>query len=76
MVNEIESLDPVKCAVTVGRTRRDGSVPAGLEPPNVVRLVRKMDALLNLLDSTADALAATTDLMDDGTGSGFKQTIQ
>ena len=76
LVNEVEALDPVTCAVTVGRSRRDGSVPIGLEPPNILRLAGKLDAVLNLLDSTADALAATTNLMKDGTDPGFAPTIQ
>jgi len=61
LVAELESLDPVTCAVTVGKCRRDGSVPHNLEPPNVVRFATKLDALLDLLDATADALAATWD---------------
>lgn len=76
LINEVDALDPVECAVTIGRSRRDGSVPAGLEPTNIVRLAGKLDGLLNLLDSTADALAATTDLTADDTGPGFTPTIQ
>jgi hypothetical protein len=44
---------------------------------------RRMDALLELLDSTADALAAEWDLRSDGAGidadwngGGFEPTIQ
>jgi hypothetical protein len=76
LVSEVESLDPVTCSVTTGRSRRDGSVPPGLEPTNIARLARKLDALLNLLDSTADALAATTGMIDDETGHGINPTIQ
>lgn len=50
--------------------------------PNVVRFAGRLDALLNLLDATADALAATWDLQQEGTidenvhkGDGFKSTI-
>src|ERR1019366_9156751 len=61
LVNELEALDPVSCAVQSGSRGRDGSVPHQLQPPNVVRFAGKLDALLDLLDVTADALAATWD---------------
>jgi hypothetical protein len=48
-----------------------------------VQFVRKLDGLLDLLDSTADALAATWDMQRDGisaeellAGDDFKPTIQ
>jgi hypothetical protein len=73
VVAELESLDPVVSAVTVGRSRRDGSVPHQLEPPKIVQFAKRLDALLDLLDVTADALAAMwdqqaieTDLYGDG----------
>ena len=34
-------------------------MPDQLLPPNVVRLAKKLDGLLDLLDATASALAAT-----------------
>lgn len=76
-VSELEELDPVACAATVGRSRRDGSVPPQLEPPNVVRFAKKLDALLDLLDVTTDALAAMGDQqvgVEDEMG--LKPTIQ
>jgi hypothetical protein len=47
--------------VRSGNRRPDGWVPQQLPPPNVVQIARKLDALLDLLDTTADALAATWD---------------
>jgi len=61
LVNELEALDPVACAVQPGSRRSDGCVPDQLQPLNVVRFARKLDALLDLLEVTADALAATWD---------------
>jgi hypothetical protein len=81
VVNELESLDPVSIAVRSGSRARDGSVPNQLQPPNVVQFAEKLDCLLNLLDSTADALAAEWELRSEaptevnGNG-GFDPTIQ
>ena len=60
-VNELEALDPVSCAVNSDSRRSDGSVPHQLQPPDVVQFAKKLDALLDLLDVTADALAARWD---------------
>jgi hypothetical protein len=78
LVNELESLDPVSCAVQSGSRARDGSVPHQLQPPNVVQFARKLNALLDLLDVTADALAAKWDQMsgDEKFHDNFKLTIQ
>jgi hypothetical protein len=77
VIAELESLDPVACAVMVGRSPRDGSVPPQLEPPKIVQFAKKLDALLDLLDMIADALAATGDQQVSGeNGLGFKPTIQ
>jgi hypothetical protein len=62
VVNELEALDPVSIAVQSGSPARDGSVSYQLQPPNVVRFAKQLDFLLNLLDSTTDALAAEWDL--------------
>jgi hypothetical protein len=58
-VNEVESFDPVSRAIrsarsaeTASENYRDFDLPA---------FARKLDALLDLLDSTTDALAATWD---------------
>jgi hypothetical protein len=59
-------------------------VPPQLQPPNVVQFAEKLDCLLELLDSTADALAAEWDMqtgaapLDDELhgGSDIEPTIQ
>jgi hypothetical protein len=61
LVYELEALDPVSCAVQSRNRRPDGWVPPQLQPPNVVRVAKKLDGLLDLLDMTADALAAKWD---------------
>lgn len=62
LINELEALEPASCAVHPSSRGRDGSVPHQLRPPNVVRLAKKLDGLLDLLNVTTDALAATWDL--------------
>jgi len=77
LVGELEAADPVVSAVMSIDRRRDGSVPPFLEPLKVVGLSRKLDAVLDLLDTTTDALAAL-----DGHGAsesgtpGFPWVIQ
>src|SRR5580698_5511437 len=61
LVGKLEELDPVALAVFPGNRRPDGWVPDQLLPPNVVQIAKRLDALLDLLDSTSDALAATDD---------------
>lgn len=61
LLSELEALDPVAVAVQSRNRRPDGWVPLQLQPPNVVKTAKKLDALLDLLDSTADALAAVGD---------------
>jgi hypothetical protein len=59
-------------------------VPPQLQPPNVVRFAKRLDALIDLLAATADSLAAAWDLQRDGIssesdlddGGVFKLTIQ
>jgi hypothetical protein len=76
LMNELEELDPVALAVQLQNRRPGGWVPNPLLPPKVVRLAEKLDGLLDLLDSTADGLAATADLMKlDASDPGF-ETIQ
>lgn len=81
LVSELESLDPVAVAVRPGNRRSDGWVPNQLLPPNVVRLAKRLDGLLDLLGATADALAATSDQQASSeeqfhTGDDFTPTIQ
>ncbi len=61
LVNELEAMDPVSCAVQSGRLGRNGSVPQEINPSNIVKFAKQLDGLLDLLDATADALAATWD---------------
>jgi len=83
VVGELEALDPVAVAMRPGNRRPDGWVPNQLLPPNVVQFAKMLDGLLNLLESTADALAATGDMQRDGisadellAGDDFGPTIQ
>jgi hypothetical protein len=80
VVNELEALDPVAVAVHPGNRRSDGWVPNQLLPPNVVRFAKKLDTVLDLLDATADALAAKSDQVSGEdefrAGDDFKPTIQ
>jgi hypothetical protein len=80
LVSELEAVDPVLCAVHPGNRRSDGWVPQQLQPPNVVQFAKKLDGLLDLLDVTADALAAMWDQVSGGekfgAGEDSKPTIQ
>ena len=83
LVNELEALDPVAVAVRPANRRPDGWVPNQLLPPNVVPFAKKLDAMIDLLDATADALAAKWDMQRDEnsadellTGDYFGPTIQ
>jgi hypothetical protein len=61
LISELEELDPVCVLVRPGKYRPDHWVPDQLLPPNVVRFAKKLDALIDLLDATADALATKCD---------------
>ena len=61
LMSELEELDPVWVLVRPGNRRSDGSVPPQLLPPNLGRLAKKLDALIDLLDAIADGLAAKSD---------------
>jgi hypothetical protein len=82
VVSELAALAPVSIAVHSGSRARDGSVPYQLHPPNVVQFAKNLDCLLDLLDSTTDALAAEwamrSEVTTEGSGSdgGFGPTIQ
>jgi hypothetical protein len=80
LVNELEALDPVAVAVHPGMRRPDGWVPNQLLPPNVVQFAKRLDALIDLLDATADALAAKWDQVSGEenfqAGDDFTPTIQ
>ena len=61
VVNEVEALDPVTRAIRSSGAGGKSSVSQYYRTFNVVQFTRRMDALLDLLDVTADALAATWD---------------
>jgi hypothetical protein len=80
LVSELEALDPVAVAGRPGNRRPDSWVPNQLLPSNVVPLAKKLDALIELLVATADALAATWEQMtaesELKSGDDFAPTIQ
>jgi hypothetical protein len=78
LVVEIETADPVVSAVMSIDRSRDGSVPPFLLPPNVVLLSRRLDAVLDLLEATTDALAALDQATEASEASefGFPSVIQ
>ena len=57
--------------------KRDGSVPPLLQPQNVVLLSKTLDAVLDLLEATTDAMAAleVTETSEAGKF-GFPSIIQ
>ena len=79
LVNEVESFDPV------ARAMRSASAPNSVSEfyrnLDIFQFVMKLDGLLELLDSTADGLAATWDMRDEANAGefddgGFTPTIQ
>jgi hypothetical protein len=61
LVSEVESLDPVTRAIRSAGGKDPKSVPQYYRTFNVVQFAKKLDGLLDLLDVTADALAAAWD---------------
>ena len=65
LVNEVESFDPVTRAIRSSaasiRAKDSNSVSQYYRTFNVVQFAKKLDGLLDLLDATADALAAAGD---------------
>jgi hypothetical protein len=59
LINEIESLDPVSCATSFANARDRGWASRTFQKINGAQFAGKLDALLDLLDATTDALAAT-----------------
>jgi hypothetical protein len=68
LVSELEALDPVALAVRSKHRGRPGDVPSSLQKSKVLQLVPKLDALVDQLAATADALAAKWNLQRDGVG--------
>ena len=80
VIEDVNSVDPGPYAFRYPvYTEGQGSVP-GYFTFNVREFARRMDALVELLASTADALAATWDSRGDQAGDvvgdGFQPTIQ
>jgi hypothetical protein len=61
VVDEVETFDPVARAVRSSRTGGIQSASEFYRTFNVVQFAAKLDALLDLLDGTSDALAAEWD---------------
>ncbi len=76
LVAEIEAMEPVSAAIYAERTKKKlGETPVQLGKKKVLEIVLKIDALIDLLATTADDLAATADLMNVHEGNRG-QTIQ
>lgn len=60
----------MSCAIHADKHGRPGEVPPLLRKASVLKLVPRLDALLDLLDATADSLAAERGLRTDGVGGG------
>jgi hypothetical protein len=61
LVNEVESFDPITRAIRSSTAGGANSVSQYYREFDVVRFANNLDALLDLLNSTAEALAATWD---------------
>jgi hypothetical protein len=68
LVNEVESFDPVTRAIRSSSAKDPNSVSQYYRTFNVVQFAKKLDGLLDLLDVTADALAATWDQCAEESG--------
>jgi hypothetical protein len=68
LVNEVESLDPVAKAIRSSRAKGPTSVSQYYRRFKVAEFAKKLDALLDLLDVTTDALAATWDQSSEASG--------
>ncbi|HWE51720.1 MAG TPA: hypothetical protein VG273_18140 [Bryobacteraceae bacterium] len=82
LVNEVESFDPVSRAILHSRAKGPNSLSEYYRTFDVVEFAKKLDALLVLVDATADAIAATWDQQADSAAGGqfraenFNPTIQ
>ena len=76
LVNQLDAVDPVFCAVHSGQPHRLYAVPSQLQECKIAELLPKLDALADLLAATADGLAAESDLRAEAVDEiGFKPTI-
>ena len=83
VIEELNAVDPGSYVFRLlVSTERQDAIP-GQVKLTIRDFARRMDALLELLDSTADALAAEWDLRSEGSeietdlnGGGFEPTIQ
>jgi len=82
LVNEVECFDPVARAIRSSRAGGTNSVSQYYRTFNIVQFAEALDGLLDLLDVTADGLAATWDQRGEASGTefnsadDFKPTIQ
>jgi hypothetical protein len=76
LVNEVEIFDPVSRAVRHSRTGDPHSISQYFRTFDIFQFAKSLDALLTLLDSTADALAAESDQRTNFSGWDFGQTVQ
>jgi hypothetical protein len=76
VIADLETMEPVSCVVHASKRGIPGEVPDALRKSNILKLLPRLDALLDLLVATADSLAASKDLMDDGANPGLTPTIQ
>ena len=61
MVNELEALDPVANAVHSPAANRGVSTSPPFQKITIVQFAKKLDSVVDSLNRTADALAATAD---------------
>ena len=82
LVNEVECFDPVARAIRSSRAGGPNSVSQYYRTFDVVQFAKTLDGLLDLLDVTADGLAAMWDQRAEASGTefdggdDFKPTIQ
>jgi hypothetical protein len=76
LVNQLEAVEPVSCAVHSTVRDRLGGVPNQLQKSKIAESLDKLDALAGLLAATADRLAAEWDLRAEaGDEIGFNPTV-
>jgi hypothetical protein len=77
VVNEVESFNPVARAIRSSTAEGPNSVAQYYRAFNVAQFANKLGGLLDLLNATDDALAATWDQRAEfHGGEDFKPTIQ